>query len=314
MIDSDDPGRQYIWSNEAIEVLVGMGVENWDAVCRQVDKHYQRQVEKGTVQNPVPLARTMIRNAGLSALRVHTIRHRGRQRPILQIPIERRNPGSGDTYSLIDEQPELRAPPADEALAELRDRLDREQEQGDHRFLLEQMRRRLAEQLLSDWTVSCPVHERGCPHPANVLASAQGICTSLGNALSDQEAGTWEPAQGQPRPRQARAQADWDQRVHQRLLHLASDAARAVDEDRYGNTQAGRQARQRVARCVLFVLWSEACAAELKYLADQVRTTLRWVYNQQLQREGISKPARQRLVDWLEGPGQQQSNSEGNQS
>jgi hypothetical protein len=309
LIVSGDPGRQYIWSEKAIDVLVRLGVENWEAVIRQVDTHYERERRKGTVRNPAQLARTMVRRAGLSALRANSIRHRGRRRAILQVPIERRDPESGDTLSLVDERPGHWGRPADGALDELRNRLEREEEQSDHRSLLEQMRRALGERLLGDWEVSCPVHERGCPHPTNVLASAQRICTFLGNALRDQETGAWEPAENQS---SARIQDDWDQRMHQRLLHLAAVAARAVDADRYGNTQAGRQARARVARCVLFVLWSDA--VEFKYLADQVRVALQWVYVQQLQRDSTSEPVRRRLLGWLNDAQLLQPDSEGNQS
>jgi hypothetical protein len=311
LIVSGDPGRQYIWSEQAIDVLVRLGVENWESVIRQVDVVYERERRKGTVRNPARLARTMVRRAGLSALRVNSVRHRGRRRPILQVPIERPDPESGDTVLLVDERPGHWGLPPDAALDELRNRLEREEEQGDHQSLLEQMRRRLGERLLGDSEVSCPVHERGCPHPANVLASAQRICTSLGNALRDQETGEWEPVENQP---SARSRADWDQRMHQRLLHLAADAARAIDADRYGSTQAGRQARARVARCVLYVLWCDAVAVEFSYFADQLHVALRWVYVQQLERNSTSEQARRRLLGWLEDTQPPQSDAERNQS
>jgi len=268
-------------------------------VIEEIDARYERERRKGTVRDPQRLARTMVRNAGLSALRANTVQHKGHRRPILEVPIERQDPATGRTHSLVDEQARHQPQPPDQALDELRARLRREDEQADHRSKLEQMRRRLGDRLLGVSEVICPLHERGCPQAAKVLASAHQLVTSLGNALDEQEAGTWEQAGPHGGTPWTGTQPEWDQRLHQRLLRLASEAAHAIDPAMYDNTPGGRQARARVARCVLHPVWWEARTAEFKYLAEQTRVTIEWLYAQQLRRQDLSIAARRRLLAWL---------------
>jgi hypothetical protein len=278
-----------------------------------VDADYQRERERGTVRAPERLARTMVRNAGLSALRAGSIQHRGRQRPIIRERMEWQDPETGKTYSPLDGQVRFQANAADEALEELRSRLRREDEQADHRSQLEQMRRRFGERMLGRSDVRCPLHERGCPQPAKVLAAAQWMVTSLGNALDEQEDGRWEQVERRHRNNWARTRLEWDQRLHQRLVHLAAEAAHAEDSVMYDSSQGGRQARARVSRCVLHTAWQEARAVEFKYFAEQARVTLGWVYAQQLRRQGISEPARRRLLGWFEDHAEPPSDTEGDQ-
>jgi hypothetical protein len=312
--DWEDPGHQYIRSEAAIRVLTRLGVDNWDAVIREVDTAYQRQRRKGAVREPERLARTMVLNAGRSAMRAGSIQHKGRRRPILQEPIEQRDPETGRTRSVVEEQTRFHAKAADEARDELLGRLRREDEQADHRAQLWQMWRWLGDRMLGDPEVSCPLHERICPQAANVLAGAQQLVTFLGNALDDQETGEWEQAGRRRRTHRTRARLDWDQRLQQRLIHLAAEAAHTQDPVMYDNSQGGRQARARVARCVLHTVWVEANAVDFKYLAEQARVTLEWVYTQRLRRQGISGPARERLSSWLQDHATPPSDPEGDQS
>ncbi len=146
--DWEDPGYRYIWSEKAVRFLQRLGVENWHAVIAEVDEDYQRERGRGTVRAPERLARRMVRNAGLSALRASSIQSRGRQRPIIRERMERQDPETGKTYSPLDRQVRFQASGAEEALDELRSRLRREDEQGDHRAQLEHVRRRLGERML----------------------------------------------------------------------------------------------------------------------------------------------------------------------
>jgi len=139
------------------------------------------------------------------------------------------------------------------------------------------------------------------------------MVTSLGNALDEQENGRWEQVEGQHSNHRARSRLEWDQRLHQRLVHLAAEAAHAEDSVMYDSSQSGRQARARVSRCVLHTAWQEAKAVEFKYLAEQARVTLGWVYAQQLRRQGVSEPARRRLLGWFEDHADLPSDTEGDQ-
>jgi hypothetical protein len=312
--DWEDPGHQYIRSEAAIRVLTRLGVDNWDAVIAEVDNAYQRERTKGTVRDPERLARTMILNAGRSAMRAGSIQHRGRRYPILREPIERPDPETGRTRSIIEEQARFHAKAADEAREELHGRLRREDEQADHRSQLWHMWRRLGVRMLGRPDVCCPLHERTCPQAANVLAATQQMVAFLGNAIDEQESGEWEKAGRRRRTHRTPTRLEWDQRLHQRLVHLAAEAAHTQDPVMYDNSQGGRQARARVARCVLHTLWFEANAADFKYLAEQTRVTLEWVYTQRLRRQGISEPARERLSSWLQDHAESPSDAGGDQS
>jgi hypothetical protein len=306
--EGNDAGIQYIWSEKAVRVLTGLGLENWHAVIVEVDAAYRRERSRGTVRDPERLARTMVRYGGLTAMRACSIQEKGRRRPILREPIERQDLETGETYSHLEVRPSFHARAADEAFEELRGRLRREDEQADHRSQLEHMRRRLGQRLVGGSDLACPLHERTCPRPAKVLAATQSIVTSLGNALDEQETGDWEQVELQRRNHHTRTRLEWDQWLHQRLIHLATDAAFAEDPVMYDNSSGGRQARARVARCILHALWLEAKAVDFKYLAEQVRQTLGWVYTQQLRRQGISAPTRERLLGWFQDQGELPSN------
>jgi hypothetical protein len=256
----------------------------------------------------------MVRNAGRTAMRAGSILHKGRRVPILQEPIDRRDPETGRTYTPLEGRLRSQARPPDEAFDELRDRLRREGEQADHRFQLEHMRRRLGDRMLSRSDVTCPLHERSCPQAATVLAAAHTMVTLLGNALDEQEAGDWEQVERQRRTHRVRTQLEWDQRLHQRLVHLAAEAASAEDSIMYDSSPGGRQARARVARCILHSLWLEAKAVDFKYLAEQARVTLAWVYTKQLRRQGISTRAQERLLGWFRDHAELPSDPEGDQS
>jgi hypothetical protein len=309
--DWEDRGHQYIWSEEAVRVLTRLGVQNWHAVITKVDADYQRERRKGTVRDPERLARTMVLNAGRSAMRAGSIQHKGRRRPILRAPIERHDPVTGRTHSIIEEQVRFQAKAVDEARDELRSRLQREDEQADHRAQLRQMRRRLGTRMLGRPDLSCPLHERTCPQAAKVLAAALGMVTFLGNALDEQESGEWEQIERRRRAHRTQSPIEWDQRLQQRLIHLAAEAAHTQDPVMYDNSQRGRQARARVARCVLHTVWFEAKAADFKYFAEQARVTLEWVYAQRLRRQGISEPARERLLSWFQDHGESPFDPEG---
>lgn len=312
--DWEDRGHRYIWSETAIRVLTRHGVENWHALIVEVDADYQRELRKGTVRDPERLARTMVLNTARSAMRAGSIRHKGRRRPILWGPIERQDPESGRTHSIVEEQVRFQARAADEARDELHGLLRREEEQADHRSQLWQMWRRLGVRMLGRPDVSCPLHERTCPQAAKVLAAAREMVTFLGNALDEQETGEWEQAERRRRTHRTRTRLEWDQRLQQRLLHLAAEAAHTQDPVMYDNSQGGRQARARVARCVLHTVWFEANAVDFKYLAEQARVTLEWVYTQRLRRQGISKPARERLLSWFRDHAELPSDPEGDLS
>lgn len=309
-----DRGHQYIRSEAAIGVLARHGVENWDALIAKVDDDYRRERSKGTVRDPERLARKMVLNAARSAMRAGSIQRRGRRRPILREPIDRRDPQTGRTRSIVEEEARFHARAVDEARDELRDRLRRDDEQADHRSQLWQMCRRLGDRMPGRPDVNCPLHERTCPQAANVLAAAQQIVTFLGNALDEQETGEWEQAGRRRRAHRTRAPLDWDQQLKERLIHLAAEAAHTQDPVMYDNSQRGRQAKARVARCVLHTVWMEAHAVDFKYLAEQARVTLEWVYTQRLQRQGISEPARDRLSSWLRDHPRPPSHPEGDQS
>jgi hypothetical protein len=82
----------------------------------------------------------------------------------------------------------------------------------------------------------------------------------------------------------------------------------------YDSSPGGRQARARVARCILHSLWLEAKAVDFKYLAEQARVTLAWVYTKQLRRQGISTRAQERLLGWFRDHAELPSDPEGDQS
>jgi hypothetical protein len=302
--DWEDAGYRYIWSDRAIRVLERRGVENWHDVIVKVDADYRRVHSTGTVRDPERLARTMVLNAARDAMRPCSIQHGGRRRLIRREPLDRQDTETGRTYSPLEGQQRFQAKPADEALAELRNRLWCEEEQADHRSQLEQMRRQLGERLLSHSEVTCPIHERVCPQSAKVLAAAQAIVVALGNALDDQEKGDWgQQVERQRRTHRKRARLEWDQRLHQQLIHLATEAAAAEDPIMYDSSPGGRQARSRVARCILHTLWLEAGAVDFKYLAEQACVTLQGIYEQQLSRRDTSESARTRLLGWLNDHG-----------
>jgi hypothetical protein len=297
LCDWEDPGYLYIWSDDAVRLLARFGIENHEAVIAKVADAYQHELEAGNVREPERLARTMVRRAGLSALRAGTVPHMGHRRPIVQLSLDRHDQvaSSGSPVN-----PQLHGQPPDEVYEELRRRLRRDEEQADHRSKLEQLRRRFAQRLSGHSQVTCALHERSCPQDAKVLLSAHELVTFLGNALDEQENGTWEPSDRHRRAHQGRTQLEWDQQLHRRLLHLATQAAALVDPATFDGSQGGRQARSRLARCVLHVIWCEAEAAEFKFLARQAGVTVECVYAQLLRRQGISDPARERLLGWLE--------------
>jgi hypothetical protein len=295
--DWEDPGYRYIWSNDAAWRLERLGIENTETVIAKVAADYERAMETGDINEPERLARTMVRRAGLSALRTGSVPYMGSRRPIVQLS---RDPEERPAPARSPVDPQLHGQPPDEAYEQLRRRLRRDEEQADHRSKLEQLRRRFAQRLSGPAGVTCPLHERGCPQDAKVLLSAHELVTFLGNALDEQEDGTWESNDRQQRAHQRRTRQEWDLHLHQRLLHLAALAAATVDPATFGPSQGGRQAKSRLARCVLHVVWHDAQELQFKFLARQTRVALEWVYVQRLRRRDITEPARRRLAGWLE--------------
>jgi hypothetical protein len=290
----DDPGHRYLWSEEAHQVLLDMGIENTVALIQEVSDRYKDMREREEVRNPRGLAKTILRRKGIDALRQ-------RQRAVL-VPMEQVHLEIAKEHLVADDDRAVPPPSEDEVLDQIRSiQPERELEERHEaqEASLKQMGEELGKWLLrpSD-PVVCELHEDGCPHPHNVLAISQAVVYSLLNELIEQE--SWSGRQKKTlKPHQRRTSEEWERRLYQRLQGLASVRARDVNSVLYGDTAGGRQARSRAARCVLRCLWFEARSAKFWRFAELAAITVGWVYAQQLARAGIAQSTRRRLHAWL---------------